>query len=290
MCFSLSVHFPVIQRPTRVTHTSATLIDNIYVKSIDYENVDSRILTCDISDHFPIIACLGIRNNVKHKEPLTFSHRRFNADQLDHLSNKLKAASWEAIFREGNVNDQYNKFITHFQKLLNECVPEIKTTIPYKAIIREPWMTSALCKSLRKRNNLYRKTVGKSRDSSDYTKYVKYRNLYNSLKRCARKSYYTQLLTDYEHDIRKTWKVLNTIIGKTSDKSTISDTFIVNGNKETDKTIIANEFCNYFTNIGKQYAESIPNAKHTPAYYLGTTPNPSSMFFTPTDPFEIRQL
>ena len=50
---------PSITRPTRITHTSATLIDNLYVKCHGYENISSGIITVDLSDHLPIIVCMG---------------------------------------------------------------------------------------------------------------------------------------------------------------------------------------------------------------------------------------
>ena len=50
---------PTVLAPTRVTHTSATLIDNMYVKCERYEKVISRTLLTDISDHFPILTCMG---------------------------------------------------------------------------------------------------------------------------------------------------------------------------------------------------------------------------------------
>ena len=31
---------PTVKRPTRITHTSSTIIDNIYVKCRGYENID----------------------------------------------------------------------------------------------------------------------------------------------------------------------------------------------------------------------------------------------------------
>ena len=46
---------PTVSRPTRITHTSATVIDNLYIKCQDYGNIHSRIIKSDISDHFPII-------------------------------------------------------------------------------------------------------------------------------------------------------------------------------------------------------------------------------------------
>ena len=39
--FFTSGVLPTVKRPTRITHTSATFIDNIYVKSQRYENIDS---------------------------------------------------------------------------------------------------------------------------------------------------------------------------------------------------------------------------------------------------------
>ena len=98
-------------------------------------------------------------------------------------------------------------------------------------------------KSAKRRSILYRKAVGKARDSTYYIKYVTYRNLFNTIKRRARDSYYGDLLAKYQNDIRKTWKVLNNITGVARKRKKLSDTFLVNGEKCTDKVKIANEFC-----------------------------------------------
>ena len=46
---------PLITRPTRVTHTSATLIDNIYSNQIlDRDHSLNGIMMTDISHHYPI--------------------------------------------------------------------------------------------------------------------------------------------------------------------------------------------------------------------------------------------
>ena len=46
---------PMITRPTRITHSTATLIDNIYVKTRQACNSKSFILTSDLSDHLPCL-------------------------------------------------------------------------------------------------------------------------------------------------------------------------------------------------------------------------------------------
>ena len=81
--------------------------------------------------------------------------------------------------------------------------------------------------------------------------------------------------------------VLNNITGRLRDKTGISDTFVVNGEQISEKNLIANHFCSYFTNIGKTYASSIPKSDKLFNSYLGSKPNPSSLYFTPTGPTEI---
>ena len=46
--------FPTINKPTRITATTATLIDNIFAPSSVITNCLSGILMWDISDHFPV--------------------------------------------------------------------------------------------------------------------------------------------------------------------------------------------------------------------------------------------
>ena len=90
--------------------------------------------------------------------------------------------------------------------------------------------------------------------------------------------------------MRKTWKVLNSITGHIRHNKSISDTFLVNGDNITDEVVIANEFCSYFTNIRKQYADAIPTSSKTPKSYMGNAPNPSTMYLTPTGPNEISSI
>ena len=44
---------PLITKPTRVTSSTATLIDNIFT---NVPNVISGVITSDLSDHFPVFA------------------------------------------------------------------------------------------------------------------------------------------------------------------------------------------------------------------------------------------
>ena len=57
---------PVINRPTRVTDHSATLIDHIFTSCITASNFYQGILVTDITDHYPIFHIAHFEIN---KEP-----------------------------------------------------------------------------------------------------------------------------------------------------------------------------------------------------------------------------
>ena len=57
-------YIPMINRPTRVTSTTCTLIDNIFTNnySIDSDNFNG-ILKADITDHYPIFLIIKAKDN-----------------------------------------------------------------------------------------------------------------------------------------------------------------------------------------------------------------------------------
>lgn len=65
-CFS-NCFIPTINKPTRITKHSATLIDNIITNNIINSSSFHGILLCDISDHFPVFL-IEQNLNIKVKE------------------------------------------------------------------------------------------------------------------------------------------------------------------------------------------------------------------------------
>ena len=113
--------------------------------------------------------------------------------------------------------------------------------------------------------------------------------MFNNLKNIAKQSHYSQLLTTYRNNIRKTWGVINALIGRSNDKSSISETLKINNQDTTDHKDIAEGFCDFFTNIGTEFANKIPSAKFKYDYYMRRR-NQSSIFMAPTDHYEITKI
>ena len=289
-CALTNSFIPVITKPTRITFSTATLIDNIYIKynRTDME-IESGILTTDLSDHLPCICTLKFEKAAhKTKKELTFQHRNIDENAINRMKILLSQIDWSHL-HTFTVENAYQNFIEKINRIINTVAPLKKVTIKPNNVIKDPWMTRGLMKSSRTSARLYHQCVHKSRTSTEYKKYIKFRNIYNILKRNAKSEYYAKLFEEYKNDVRKTFKVINKIIGKTNNKSTIAQTFKLNNKNLTNPQDIADQFCNFFTNIGPKYANDIPASTNTSDHYLKlkTYPNVNSIFFEPTDPEEI---
>jgi len=63
-----------------------------------------------------------------------------------------------------------------------------------------------------------------------------------------------------------------------------------NGHHVNDPNVIAEDFCNYFTNVGVTFASAIPPSKKSFDFYLNNNMNANSIYFSPTDPEEIEKI
>ena len=54
-----SLFYPIINKPTRITDTSATLLDHIWT-NIYHSSIRAAVIADAISDHLPVIQCTKI--------------------------------------------------------------------------------------------------------------------------------------------------------------------------------------------------------------------------------------
>ena len=72
--------------------------------------------------------------------------------------------------------------------------------------------------------------------------------------------HYQEKCQRYKNETRKLWDVINTITGKKRNKFT------------HDTKQITDTFCNFFANVGKEYANLIPKGNNSIDYYLNKIP------------------
>ena len=54
------------------------------------------------------------------------------------------------------------------------------------------------------REKMFRKSPGKTKNSKVYINLIKYRNLYNKLKKLHKQNYYATELTKFKNDLKRT--------------------------------------------------------------------------------------
>ena len=241
----------------------------------------------DISDHFPIFMFYGKEIRTKNKH-ITFKSRSLNERAMEIISNNLANIDWTTLHNM-EIDDAHAYFIKTLADITDQHAPMKDVTIHSKNIILTPWMTPALLQSSKTLDKLYKKQLTQTSDHPSHVKYTNYRNLYNKLKRNSKNHYYSKLFNDYKGDVRKTWHILNSITGRSNDKSTLNNKFRINTKITDDTSEIANGFCKYFSEIGEVLASKIPKGKTSFDTYL-TKQNSKSIFFSPTDAYEIHKI
>ena len=281
--------FPLIDRPTRITSTSATILDNIFTNVLT-KRIKSGVCVTDITDHYPIFQITNSLE-IKHNTPKSFSSRSFNDVNINCFKNHLQLTNWDNVLTESSPIDAYNKFFDKFMELYNRCFPIRRKRIKAAShrIPRKPWVTQAILKSIRHKDKLYRK-YRSSQTESNKIALVNYKNSLTTLLRVAKKQYYSDLLDDHKNNLKQTWNVLNDLLGRTR-KQQVPDSFDINGTPTSDSQKIADGFNSFFTNIGPNLTNQIPVSESNFNDFLVNIQSPmNSLFMSPTDSEEIIKI
>ena len=270
---------PLINKPTRITSYSSTLIDNIFHNSFS-SNQLSGILYTDISDHLPVFV-LSRTGMVPYEEPVSFEYRRFNDRSIGRFRELLQGFNWQELYNKSDSESAYNFFIENIQSMYNTSFPlTLKLRNPKK---KKPWISVAIKKSISKKNKLYKK-YHRIPTLLNEIAYKTYKNNLNRLIQVSKKLYYNNALDEHKSNLKRTWQILKEIVGL-PDKSALSKAFVVNDREVTDPKEIANSLNEYFVNVGTNLASSIPHSNLNPTDRIDSSP--SSIYLVPVVEGEV---
>ena len=217
---------PLINRPTRITRESSTLIDNIFSNNYNVNDHQvNGILKTDITDHYIIFNILSLKVekscNDEHKIV-----RIINSSRTQRYIEKIRNTDWSIL-------ESYQQCQTYFSKFLkiniyDDCFPVIKVKTQYRN--RLPWLTEGLKLSIKHKNKLYR-TSSKHPTEYNISIYKNYRNKLTSLLKIEEKNFYQNQITSNKNNLRKVWAIIKYVINKNKSKKK-SDQFISNNNKK----------------------------------------------------------
>ena len=286
---NLNLH-PTITRPTRITHHSATLIDNIFISELLHRNFESSILIEDISNHLPLLTMLK-QTRLLNSEPLEFNSRCLNDEKLKHVNNILMNVDWIGLLTGTTSNQKFNQFSDKVDSVLDQVAPIKKVKISTKKRFIEPWMTRSLALASEKKLKLYKKTLSATCTEYEIKAYKSYCNTYNALKRKLRSDYYRMKCTEFQRNAWKLWSLINNTIKKVKNRGSIIPYITVNGLRQYNPIKIANGFGDFYASLRHNLASKIIPGTTSLSTYLDTIPRSvNSMIVQPTTVPEIDTL
>ena len=135
----------------------------------------------------------------------------------------------------------------------------------------------------------YKKKHRFTESENDWQQYKKLQNAVNIENAKTKTDYFMQKLGEANNDIKETWKILNSALGKRSKTTTIHK-LEVNDNDVSDTKKISVELNSYFCNIAENILKdsnnpSVSNAPFEP--YILKIPKPDSFKFERVTPNDI---
>jgi len=257
---------PIINKPTRIAKTSATLIDNILTNDISNNSLKKGIIRNDMSDHFPIFFSINTSKNKPLQENIKIKKRDFNDTNIASFKEQLSFINWRHIDFNKDVNEIYDTFIKTFDDIYCSNFPLKEFSVKSKDL-HSPWITKGIKKSSKTKQKLYIRYL-KHKTTENHNFYKTYCRKFEKLRKKAKKDYYSSLLNKHKNNSRKIWQVMKKIAGKEKTKSNVLPKTI----KIKDKNLyneeeIAYEFNTFFTSVGSELAKKflllIRNLKST---------------------------
>jgi len=172
--------FCLIDKPTRLGESSATLLDHFYTNNLTTP-LTSGIPESDISEHLPIL--VSIHSCIPTHSPALYKFRRHtNKIDYEKFNNELHDILQKKLSHSGmSVHQKFDTFISTLKNLLDKHAPLIRQSRRERNLVQKTWIAKAIMVSIRHKNRLFSK-ICKNRAPSATVAYKKCRILLTRIK------------------------------------------------------------------------------------------------------------
>jgi hypothetical protein len=273
---------PLICKPTRVTNTTATLIDNIFTNNVMSDSLHG-ILYTDMSDHFPVF-CIDLHSTIVEDDKYIYKSVCSNK-KIETFNHELSSVDWNTVENITDTQHAYTEFSTIFNNLYNKYFPLKKIKVGYRN--KKTWLTEGLKQCIKTKNKLYVKYRHYPTITNE-SMYKKYKSKLNLLLRKSEKSHYDDLFIKYKGNTKKSWDIIREVISKKKTHCK-SAKLLVNSKITPDNGSIAEAFNEFFINIGPNLSKKIPETNVNPLSYIPVK-NQHSIFLEPVIKEEVHKI
>ena len=186
--------FPCVTKPTRITHQSTTLIDNVLVSRKLYSEHMYHLITEDISDHLPCMVSLPVLTS-HEKDPFLITKRKLNEKIVNQIVEDLKLQQWN--LHQNDVNSAFNELHDKILNIVDKNAPEKTLRNKIEKHV-ELWIMKGIKNSIRKQRKLYYELNKVNVATCKHENYKKYKNCLQKLIRKSKRDYFSQQCIDHK--------------------------------------------------------------------------------------------
>ena len=213
---------PIITRPTRVTHNSATLIDNIIISEKLQIKYKCGIMINDTSDHLPCYLTLPDETDHEVKKFNLKHVQKFTTKTRIAIVRDLNEIAWVRVLENLSTNDSFECFHSHLLQIIDKHAP-LKTIRIKNKRSSLPWLTNNIKRCINKNKELYTTSLVSNSDHSAYTAYKEYNKVLTKVKRAAKINYFKNKCIELKGNGAKLWNLINNTVKKTTNKRQVID-------------------------------------------------------------------
>jgi len=216
-----------------------------------------------ISDHFPVFIICDDSDCQK------LDLRKFRGRHIDPAMiagfNQALMQAFDGFLEIESPDAAVERFCLEIETRIDHYFPVKVINRKTKPI--KPWITADIVHAINRKNALYRAFVITKSESS-WSAFKVQRNLVIKEIRKAKKHYYQDLITKNEGNSKRTWQILNEIIGRGDSKPSTVQQIRLDDDLKTDPLDVASGLNDFFTTIGEKLDQSIPISQIDPTSYI----------------------
>ena len=277
----------LINKPTRTTSDSKTLIDHISTNRPECVS-DSGVIACGISDHDILYVVRSMCVPKLKRDPKIIKIRKYKNFDERSFTSELRRIHFDEIKNVTNdPNEMWLIWKTWYLEVLNRHAPVSDMKIKGDNL---PYITMEVRQMIRQRDYL-RKKANKTGSPILRQAFQQIRNKVTYKIRYLRAEHFSKSIETNKDDLRKTWKILKQAMGRDVKATSIDHVKLGDDDIISDKLKISEAFNEHFVFLGERLAEEIPESAFTSGNYLSKTKKNSAKFvFRKIQPNQIIKL
>ncbi|XP_047104490.1 uncharacterized protein LOC124734385 [Schistocerca piceifrons] len=272
-----------IDKPTRVTKHSETIIDHV-ITNIPTCYCDTQVINSTLADHFAIMIDINIKTSDSVQK--IWEMRRQNyPHNINLLKKMLEAENWETIYAAKDANTKWNQFYSLFNYYYDVTCPVSKRLVKQQQK-RKSWVTGEV---IHARNNLrVYYDLSKQKNNEAYnTLYKIKKKEYCSFIRETKASFIRMSIDKGKNYSKGLWSFINGERGKVTNRA--EDICpLMSGKSNANPLEVANTFNRYYITVADELISQ--NKTNAVSKLLNPPHTNHTMVFIPTTDAEVSNL